>query len=196
VNLSAAVLLLQLAAAPADLGTVRVALEAADTAAAVAQLQEMAMRPVLSADGLAAVFLIDWIARGRFAEAARAVWREAIAHHRSWWVNAKRGALMPPVIEERRGDLLQIAAATRGDRPKTLEGLSSALSRDWRDVLTSMAGAYEADDSLLAGGAAFVSSLAVGIPADAHGTYIARLKVTDTATGATSTAQRAFFIRG
>jgi hypothetical protein len=152
----AAVLLLQFAAAPADLGTVRAALEAADTATAVAQLQEMAMRPVLSADGLAAVFLVDWIARDRISEPARDIWREAIAYHRTWWGNAKRGALMPPVIEERRGDLLQIVAAMQRNRPKALEDLSLALARDWRDVLARLVVEYDAEDRLLAAAARWV----------------------------------------
>ncbi|MDH4046371.1 MAG: hypothetical protein OEW06_18140, partial [Gemmatimonadota bacterium] len=152
----AAVLLLQLATAPPDLGTARAALEAADTSTALAQLQEIAMRPVLSADGLAALFLVDWIARGRARDDARVAWREAIEHHRTWWANAKRGALVPPVIEERRGDLLQIVAAMQRGRPKTLEGLSSTLGHDWRDVLARLVVEYEADDSLLAAAARWV----------------------------------------
>jgi len=46
------------------------------------------------------------------------------------------------------------------------------------------------------GSAPLVSSLSVGIPDDARGTYVARLQVTDTVTGRTATAQRAFFVRG
>ena len=40
------------------------------------------------------------------------------------------------------------------------------------------------------------SSLAVGLPADARGIHVARVIVTDSVTGRTARAQRAFFVRG
>jgi len=41
-----------------------------------------------------------------------------------------------------------------------------------------------------------VSGLAVGLPADARGIHVARVTVTDTVTGRSARAQRAFFVRG
>jgi hypothetical protein len=40
------------------------------------------------------------------------------------------------------------------------------------------------------------TGLAVGLPDGTHGIHLARLRVTDTVTGVTATAQRAFFVRG
>jgi hypothetical protein len=40
------------------------------------------------------------------------------------------------------------------------------------------------------------SGLAVGLPPDTRGVHVARLTVTDTETGRTAQAQRAFFVRG
>jgi hypothetical protein len=45
------------------------------------------------------------------------------------------------------------------------------------------------------GSAPLTTGMAVGLPAGTRGVHLARLKVTDTVTGTTSTAQRAFFVR-
>jgi len=46
------------------------------------------------------------------------------------------------------------------------------------------------------GDAPLTTGLAVGLPEGTRGVHVARIRVTDTVTGATGTAQRAFFVRG
>jgi hypothetical protein len=52
------------------------------------------------------------------------------------------------------------------------------------------------DLTVPAGDGPLTTGLAVGLPDGTHGIHIARLRVTDTVTGVTATAQRAFFVRG
>lgn len=155
---AAVVLLLQLPPAPhaSDLPSVRAALGAADTAAAVALLRAAAMQPALSPDGLAAIVLLDWIARSRTQDAAGRAWHDALAHHRRAWEAAKRGAVLLPVREERLGDLLQIAGALRLDRPLALQQLTETFARDWRAVLDDMLHAGDDRDRMLRAAARWV----------------------------------------
>jgi hypothetical protein len=73
--------------------------------------------------------------------------------------------------------------------------------RDLATVARQAAGAKPSlgvsyDLTVPPGGAPLTTGLAVGLPDGTRGVHVARVRVTDRATGATASAQRAFFVRG
>ena len=68
------------------------------------------------------------------------------------------------------------------------------VAREAAGAKPSLGLAY--DLSVPPGDAPLTTGLAVGLPEGTRGVHIARIRVTDTATGATGAAQRAFFVRG
>jgi hypothetical protein len=68
------------------------------------------------------------------------------------------------------------------------------VAREAAGAKASLGVAY--DLTVPPGDAPLTTGLAVGLPEGTRGVHIARIRVTDTATGAIGAAQRAFFVRG
>lgn len=155
----AAVLLLQLAAAaPPALAAARTLLETGDTAAAARELGAAAAGGRLTPDALAALCLLEWIARGAVDEPVVRQWRRLREPHIRLRRDIRSGKLlMGGPVEEAVGDALIAQSEIERGRVGMWVGQAlfpNRLPPDWRAVFDARAAELDRrEDGALAAGA-------------------------------------------